>query len=97
MVHRDGYPPRQNHAVSCFVNSCRLAIIINDIVVQLYSKRNNRSMTESSLRDIKVRLGVWRAESPAHLKYDVDNLPTICPPPHIISQKYVPNFFSPLL
>jgi len=87
MVHSDGYPPNKNYAVSCFVNSCRLAIIINDIVVQLYSKRNNRSMTESSLRDIKVRLDVWRAESPSHLKFNVDNLPAVCPPPHIVSQK----------
>lgn len=83
----DVYPHNQNNAVSCFVNSCRLAIIINDIVVQLYSKRSNRGMAEASLHDIKSRLELWRAESPAHLRYDVDNLPSVSPPPHIISQK----------
>ncbi|KAF4457234.1 hypothetical protein F53441_798 [Fusarium austroafricanum] len=46
----------------------------------------DKAITESSLNDIKVRLDTWRAESPAHLRYDPEYLPTICPPPHIISQ-----------
>ncbi|CAF3605235.1 unnamed protein product [Fusarium graminearum] len=79
------YPAMQSHAVSCFANSCRLSVIINDIIVQLYAKRS-REMTETSLNDIKARLDSWRAESPAHLRYDPENLPTACPPPHIISQ-----------
>ncbi|KAJ6440154.1 fungal specific transcription factor domain-containing protein [Purpureocillium lavendulum] len=82
---RSQYPPRKSHAVSCFVNSCRLSIIINEIVVQLYARRR-RSVTEAALTDIKRRLDLWRNRSPAHLRYDPDNLPTICPPPHLISQ-----------
>lgn len=84
------YPVMKSHVVSCFANSCKLSVIINDIIVQLYSKRS-RAITESSLNDIKVRLDTWRAESPAHLRYDPENLPPTCPPPHIISQKYVHN------
>lgn len=80
------YPVMKSHAVSCFANSCKLSVIINDIIVQLYSKRS-RAITESSLNDIKARLETWRAESPVHLRYDPQYLPTICPPPHIISQK----------
>ena len=80
------YPQMTSHSVSCFANSCKLSIIINDIIVQLYSKRN-RTITVDSLRDLKSRLDNWRAESPPHLRYDPDNLPTICPPPHLISQK----------
>ncbi|KAH8725732.1 fungal-specific transcription factor domain-containing protein [Phaeosphaeriaceae sp. PMI808] len=79
------YPLRKSHAVSCFANSCKLSIIINDIIVQLYSRRS-RAIMESALRDIKTRLDVWRAESPAHLRYDPYALPSVCPPPHIISQ-----------
>ncbi|KAK4150002.1 hypothetical protein C8A00DRAFT_37403 [Chaetomidium leptoderma] len=79
------YPPRTSYAVSCFSNSCKLSIIVNDIIVQLYSRRS-RTITESALRDIKARLDDWRAESPAHLQYDPDALPIVCPPPHIISQ-----------
>ncbi|KAM5350776.1 hypothetical protein ACJ41O_007281 [Fusarium nematophilum] len=81
----DQYPSMKSHAVSCFVNSCKLSIIINDIIVQLYSRRS-RTITEAALKDIKLRLDVWRAQSPAHLRYDPDHLPTICPPPHLISQ-----------
>ncbi|KAK2690804.1 hypothetical protein QWA68_010399 [Fusarium oxysporum] len=79
------YPVMKSHAVSCFANSCKLSVIINDIIVQLYSKRS-RAITESSLNDIKARLETWRAESPVHLRYDPEYLPNICPPPHIISQ-----------
>lgn len=80
------YPPSKSHAVSCFANSCELSIIINDIILQLYSRRS-RTITEAALHEIKIRLEAWRAESPAHLRYDPDTLPPVCPPPHIISQK----------
>jgi hypothetical protein len=80
------YPPSTSHAVSCFSNSCKLSIIINDIIVQLYSRRS-RAITESALRDIRTRLDDWRTASPAHLRYDPDALPSVSPPPHIVSQK----------
>ncbi|VUC20450.1 unnamed protein product [Clonostachys rosea] len=79
------YPPMRNYAVSSFINSCKLSMIIHDIIVQLYYRRN-RTNTEETIKDIKSRLDSWRVNSPRHLKYDPDNLPTICPPPHIISQ-----------
>ncbi|KAK6004300.1 hypothetical protein QM012_009150 [Aureobasidium pullulans] len=79
------YPPMRSHAVSCFTNSCKIAVIINDIILQLYSRRD-RHITESSLHDIRARLDTWRAQSPSHLKYDPDNLPAVSPPPHIITQ-----------
>ncbi|RGP72459.1 nitrogen assimilation transcription factor nit-4 [Fusarium sporotrichioides] len=82
------YPAMQSHAVSCFANSCRLSVIINDIIVQLYAKRS-REMTETSLNDIKARLENWRNESPTHLRYDPEHLPSACPPPHIISQNHL--------
>ncbi|KAK7713944.1 hypothetical protein SLS57_007231 [Botryosphaeria dothidea] len=33
------YPTRKGHYVSCFANSCKLSIIINDIIINLYSRR----------------------------------------------------------
>ncbi|KAK7192588.1 fungal specific transcription factor [Paraphaeosphaeria sporulosa] len=50
---------------------------------------NSRTITEAALRNIKMRLDLWRVESPAHLRYDPDNLPSVCPPPHIISHYQV--------
>ncbi|KAF9872859.1 Nitrogen assimilation transcription factor nit-4 [Colletotrichum karsti] len=79
------YPPARSHAVSCFINSCKLSIIINDIIFQVYSRRS-RPITETALEDIKERLDIWRAQSPPHLRYDPERLPRICPPPHLISQ-----------
>ena len=80
------YPPAKSYTVSCFVNSCRLSIIINDIIVHLYCRRS-QAITETALRDIKRRLDVWRTQSPEHLRYEPDALPSISPPPHIIAQK----------
>ncbi|KAI0466777.1 fungal-specific transcription factor domain-containing protein [Xylaria cf. heliscus] len=79
------YPPTQAHLVSSFINSCRLSVIINDIIIQLYSRRN-KGATQNAFEDIKERLDLWRTHSPPHLKYDPDCLPSVCPPPHIISQ-----------
>ncbi|KAG9511768.1 hypothetical protein KCV07_g9937, partial [Aureobasidium melanogenum] len=79
------YPPMRSYAVTCFANSCKISVIINDIILQLYSRRD-RHITESSLHDIRARLDTWRAQSPSHLKYDPDNLPAVSPPPHIITQ-----------
>ncbi|KAH8655403.1 fungal-specific transcription factor domain-containing protein [Xylariales sp. PMI_506] len=79
------YPTMRSHAVSCFANSCKLSVIINDIIIHLYS-RKSRAVTETSLRDIKIRLEDWRTESPVHLRLEPNNLPSVCPPPHILSQ-----------
>ena len=87
-ITQNQYSPQPSHAVSCFANSCKLSIIINDIIFQLYS-RKSRTITEPAVQDIKRRLDLWRAESPAHLRYEADSLPSISPPPHIISQKWV--------
>ncbi|BAE62024.1 unnamed protein product [Aspergillus oryzae RIB40] len=80
------YPPMKSHLVSSFQNVCKLAIILNDIILQLYSRRGNIYMDEA-LNRIQARLDHWREQSPVHLRCDPDNLPEICPPPHIIAQK----------
>lgn len=80
------YPHVQSYTVSCFRNSCKLAVIINDIIVHLYSRRS-RAITETALKDIKRRLDIWRTQSPEHLRYGSDNIPSVSPPPHIVAQK----------
>lgn len=72
------------HSISCFENSCKLAVILSDIILQLYSRRGPPDMSET-LR-IRERLDDWRENSPQHLKYDPELLPEFCPPPHIITQ-----------
>lgn len=87
------YRTRKGHYVSCFANSCKLSIIINDIIINLYSRRGVLNLN-GALEQIMTKLAAWRAQSPAHLKYDAEDLPEICPPPHIISQKYLTRKYA---
>lgn len=80
------YPPMKSHAVSCFQNSCRLSIILNDIMLLLYSRRRAEDL-EAEIRATSMRLDRWRSDTPDHLKYDPSRLPAICGPPHILTQK----------
>ncbi|PVH70719.1 hypothetical protein DL98DRAFT_436466, partial [Cadophora sp. DSE1049] len=81
------YPEMKSHAVSCFENSCKLAVIINDIILQLYCRRTASDIgAESALRTIREKLNAWRSKSPPHLRYNGEDLPATCPPPHIITQ-----------
>ncbi|PVH80506.1 hypothetical protein DL98DRAFT_560308 [Cadophora sp. DSE1049] len=79
------YPAMKSHAISCFENSCKLAIIISDIILQFYSRRAPEDV-EGALRRLKERLDDWRARSPRHLVLDPDSLPSVCCPPHILTQ-----------
>lgn len=76
------------HSVSCFENSCRLAVILNDIICELYLRREVTD-NEHVLKGIRERLDDWREQSPGHLRYNPDNLPQSCCPPHILTQKYL--------
>ncbi|ETS77652.1 hypothetical protein PFICI_09714 [Pestalotiopsis fici W106-1] len=79
------FPPMKFHIVSSFVNACKLAVIISDIILCLYSGRHGEDVNVAS-RAIRERLDSWRALTPDHLKIDPNNLPEICPVPHIVSQ-----------
>jgi hypothetical protein len=82
------YPPMRMHANSCFQNSCKLAVIINDIILRLYS-RHTAQHPEQTLRDVDLRLEEYRTNTPSHLLVDPLDLPNICPPIHILAQKLV--------
>lgn len=80
------YPPVQSHVVSAFENSCKLSVILNDIILYLYSRRETVDV-DDKLRAIRSSLTEWRSKSPPHLKCDPANPPPLCPPPNIITQK----------
>lgn len=79
------YPQYKSYVVSSFENCCKLAVILNDIVLHLYARRAATN-TDEVLNGIQKRLDEWRAKSPSHLRYDPDDLPDSCPPPHILTQ-----------
>lgn len=80
------YPPTQSCNVTAFISSCKLAIIIHDIITTLYYRRG-KNVTESAFKAIENSLEDWRARAPSRVKIDPDNVPAICPPPHLVSQK----------
>lgn len=82
------YPELKAHSVSAFENSCKLSVILNDIICQLYVRRRLEDIEEAS-KCIRAKLDDWRERSPSHLELDADDLPEICPPPHILTQKSV--------
>lgn len=82
------YPPMVSHAISCFENSCKLSVIISNIMTEFYCRRGPSNADESFKR-IRGRLDDWRTNSPPHLVYQPDNLPILSPPPHILTQKYI--------
>jgi hypothetical protein len=88
MTNLSDYPPMPGRYVSCFSNSCKIAIIIKDMILGLYSRRRVVGLDDVR-EDLMARLSEWREQSPTHLRYDVDKLPEVCPPPHIMCQKYV--------
>nr|POE90359.1 nitrogen assimilation transcription factor nira [Quercus suber] len=72
-----------SHTMSCFANFCRLAPIVNDILLNIYAKKSPTDAA-SLLRQMKQRLDIWRSESPDYLR--VDRTTPACPPPHILAQ-----------
>jgi predicted nuclease of restriction endonuclease-like (RecB) superfamily len=74
------------HAISCFQNSCKLAVIINDIMLRLYSRTTEHN-AEQALQEMKKRLDEWRMNTPKHLQMDPLSLPEFCLPTHILAQK----------
>lgn len=86
------YPETPCYTVSCFISQCKLCVIINDIILGLYSGRKPESVG-LLVRNNRHQLDLWWATLPAHLRIDTSNIPAILPPPHIISLKWVYYFF----
>lgn len=79
------YPYHLSHAASCFESSCKLAVILNDIIGLLY-ERSKPAYADPSA--IQSKLDLWRQSTASHLLIDVKSPPASCPPPHILTQKY---------
>lgn len=72
-----------SYTLPCFGNFCKLAIIMNDVLVNIYSKQTIQ--ISSFVHGTQQRLEKWRAETPRTLI--IDTATKVCPPPHILVQK----------
>ena len=85
------YPPTQAHSTSCFMKMCSLAEILNQIIIHIYDPV--RQSTEAQIQECVDKQGAnlekWWNELPPFLKLIPNNLPTYCPPSHVVTLKYV--------
>jgi hypothetical protein len=83
------YLPKQAHIVSCFVQMCALAEILNQVLKHLYSPsldvRPSQAYQSAVTEGQKLR--DWWRDLPDHLKIDLTASSLDCPPSHIVTLK----------
>lgn len=83
------YPPKQAHSISCFIQMCGLAEILNPILTQLYNPTQEFSLSRAYQCAVteSVHLREWWRDLPEHLKINLANPALECPPSHIVTLK----------
>lgn len=85
------YPQTPAHSTSCFVKMCSLSEILNQIIIHMYDpiRRSTEQQFVQCAAEQTHNLQQWWDELPSFLKLSVGNLPSYCPPSHIVTLKYV--------
>ncbi|KAG2421011.1 hypothetical protein HFD88_000627 [Aspergillus terreus] len=80
------YPPSQAHSTSCFMKTCGLAEILNQILIHIYDPIRQVSEAEfhDCVREQAQNLEGWWEELPPYLKMIPADLPPYSPPGHIV-------------
>ncbi|KAJ6080387.1 hypothetical protein N7467_010140 [Penicillium canescens] len=93
------YPPTPSHSTSCFVRMSQLSVIFNQILIHMYDPLQQR--TETDIQACFVRedtaLHQWWDDLPPFLKIDVNALPVLAPPSHIVTLNCLYHTFRILL
>lgn len=71
--------------IACFENFCKLAVIMSDILVNVYGNKASSSNVSTFLSQTQLKLENWRSQSMPQLRIEADA--EICPPPHVVVQK----------
>lgn len=91
------YPPTPGYIVSCFQQLSKLCIIINDLMQNIYSaeaagKRTEvtqpadaKLSNEEPFMRISRSLHGWWLALPSHLQVNIDQMPSLAPPIHVMS------------
>lgn len=75
-----------SYKITCFVNFCKLGVIITDVLLNIYGRLRTKIVLEF-VQKTQQRLQDWRSKSPRALIIDPVTHPEVCPPPHILTQK----------
>ncbi|KAL6246665.1 hypothetical protein RBB50_005972 [Rhinocladiella similis] len=93
------YQPCPGYVVSCFRQLCKLCVILNDVMHNIYSpeaaarrdmEEEERSTEAKAANEaIFVRISRdlrdWLISLPSHLRINPDQMPSLAPPVHIMS------------
>lgn len=91
------YPPCPGYVVSCFQQSCRLCVILNDLMANIYSPEaaarrddeENSAEAKAAHEEPFIRISrdlrEWYIALPGHLRINPDQMPPLAPPVHIMS------------
>jgi hypothetical protein len=82
------YPGSPAYSVSTFTELCKLSVIMNNILNNIYAEKSVRREPQQLAEDLKNRHGdleKWEAALPLHLRFDVVESTGIVPPPHVLS------------
>jgi len=98
---RPPYPPQKGYMISCFTGLCKLSTILSTIMLEIYGTsstdtpasspkhRNNTSTSPnpktSSFIKISTSIQKWWTDLPNPVRLDVQSLPSVSPPLHIVS------------
>jgi len=84
----DGYAEAPAYSISTFTALCKLSVIMNSILNQLYAERImdcNSADLSQILEGLHSSLESWCKELPAHLHFEPATPSSSVPPPHVLS------------
>ncbi|RJE23615.1 hypothetical protein PHISCL_04071 [Aspergillus sclerotialis] len=90
-TERPSYPPTPGHVVSCFMQLCKLCVLISRVMLDLYSPQpinhanSSLDARASAFVTIDQDLHEWYNALPSFLEIPSDKIPEVSPPPHITS------------
>jgi hypothetical protein len=78
------YTPRPAHLLLTFAHTCKISVIINDILLNIYGSKRTKDVLKF-IQSTRGRLQSWRSNLPTVLHIDYDE--ETCPPTHMVAQQ----------
>ncbi|KAH8590539.1 fungal-specific transcription factor domain-containing protein [Bisporella sp. PMI_857] len=94
------YPGSPAYSVSTFTELCKLSVIMNAILNNVYGVKSSKRAPTTLTKDLErmqMDLEGWKAALPEHLTFDLSGLNKTVPPPHVLSLHAMYNVLLILL
>jgi hypothetical protein len=85
------YQATPAYSTSCFTQVCKLSVTFNEILTHMYDpiQPNTYAQMQECLKKQGPAMREWWEQLPPHLRIDTADMPTVAPPSHIVTLKYV--------